>query len=169
MLETKRLILKPYGDEDEDRMIELLTNDTIKETYIIPDFASREEACAMFRKLKQYSESDGHYEFGIYLSNELIGFVNDVSVVHETIEIGYAFHPDFHNKGYATEMLAAVIEDLFRKGFSKVVAGAFENNAASFRVMEKCGMWRNGKEKAIYYQDRIQRCIYYEVSMMTFL
>lgn len=161
---TERLTLKPYDDEDEHRMIELLTNETIKETYIIPDFANSEEAVAMFRKLKSYSLSEEHYELGIYLKGELIGFVNDVSIESGVIEIGYAIHPDFHNMGYAREILSAVIKDLFKKGFSTIVAGAFEHNGASFRVMEKCGMKPNGKEKIIAYRNRSQRCVYYEIS-----
>ncbi len=142
-------------------MIELLTNETIKETFMIPEFGSREEAAAMFRKLQQYSNSEDHYEYGIYLQNELIGFVNDVCIEHGSIEIGYAIHPDFHNRGYATEVLAAVIEDLFQKGYSTVIAGAFENNRASFRVMEKCGMTRIEREDDIFYHNKKQHCLYY--------
>lgn len=164
MLVTERLMLKPYEDQDEDRMIELLMNEAIKETYIIPDFATREDAVSMFSKLKRYSLSDEHYELGIYRSGKLVGFVNDVSIEPGVIEIGYAIHPDFHNMGYASEMLLAVIEDLFSKGFETIVAGAFDNNAASFRVMEKCGMKPNGKEKEIEYHGRRQRCVYYEIS-----
>ena len=161
MLTTKRLVLKPYEDCDEARMIELLTNEAIKETFMIPDFNSWEEAVAMFRKLQKYSYSDEHYEYGIYLQDELIGFVNDVCIEHGSIEIGYAIHPDFHNRGYATEMLAAVIEDLFQKGYSTVIAGAFENNRASFRVMEKCGMTRIEREDDIFYHNKKQHCLYY--------
>ncbi|HNX15347.1 MAG TPA: GNAT family N-acetyltransferase, partial [Oscillospiraceae bacterium] len=69
--------------------------------------------------------------------------------------------PDFHNRGYATEMLAAVIEDLFQKGYSTVIAGAFENNRASFRVMEKCGMTRIEREDDIFYHNKKQHCLYY--------
>lgn len=161
MLTTERLVIKPYEDCDEARMVELLTDETIKETFMIPDFASRAEAVAMFRKLQKYSYSEDHYEYGIYLQNELIGFVNDVCIEHGSIEIGYVIHPNFHNRGYATEMLSAVLEDLFERGFSTVIAGAFEKNRASFRVMEKCGMKRIEKEDDIVYHNELRHCLYY--------
>ncbi len=161
MLATKRLIIKPYEDCDEARMVELLTDETIKETFMIPDFASRAEAVAMFRKLQRFSHSEEHYEYGIYLQNELIGFVNDVCIEHGCIEIGYVIHPNFHNRGYATEMLSAVLEDLFQRGFNTVIAGAFETNQASFRVMEKCGMKRIEKEDDVIYHNKKQHCLYY--------
>ena len=169
MLTTERLVLKHYDDNDEERMVELLTNETIKETYMIPDFGSREEAVSMFKKLQQYSYSNEHYEFGIYKQNELIGFVNDVSIESDSIEIGYVIHPDFHNNGYASEMLTSVIEDLFQRGFSTVLAGAFETNTASFRVMEKCGMKRIEKESDIFYNNRQQHCIYYSKTATTYI
>lgn len=161
MLTTKRLVLRPYHDSDEDRMVELLTNALIKETFMIPDFASREEAAAMFKKLQQYSCSDEHYELGIYLQDELIGFVCDVDIETESIEVGYVIHPDFHNQGFATEALSAVIADLVQRGYRTVLAGAFETNLASRRVLEKCGMQRVAKEEDIFYHNRMQHCVFY--------
>jgi len=79
------------------------------------------------------------------------------------IELGYVIHPDFHSKGYATEALAAAIEDLFAKGFKEVMAGAFETNKSSCRVMEKCGMKLIDKEEDICYQGKLQHCIYYSI------
>ena len=39
-------------------------------------------------------EDDEHLEYGIYLGEELIGFVNDCGVYDE-IEIGYVIHPRY--------------------------------------------------------------------------
>lgn len=156
--------MKPYDDQDEDRMVELLTNTLIKETFMVPDFASREEAISMFKRLQRYSCSDEHYELGIYLQGELIGFVNDVEIASDSIEIGYVIHPDFHNQGFATEALSTVIKDLIQRGYRKVITGTFETNIASRRVMEKCGMKRLGKETDISYHGRQQHCIFYSIT-----
>lgn len=177
MLQTNRLVIRPYQDKDQEVMIELLTNDQIKETYMIPDFDTKEDAIAMFHKLQQYSLSEEHYEFGIYLKGQpignikvneadeekdkLIGFVNDVDIKDSTIELGYVIHPDYHGIGYATEMFAAVIEDLFQRGFKEVITGAFFENKASIRVMEKCNMTLMDQEDDIYYHGRIHHCVYY--------
>jgi len=165
MIKTNRLILKPFCDEDQNRMIELLINDNIKETFMIPDFHSESEAISMFKKIQSNSYSDDHYELGIYLGESLIGFVNDVSIENETIDLGYVIDPEFHNKVYATEALSAVIKDLFDKGFKEVCAGAFESNIASCRVMEKCGMKRINKAENITYRDKIHHCVYYSIKV----
>ena len=164
MIKTDRLTLKAYSYEDQEKMIQLLTNDKVKETYMIPDFKTKEEAILMFKKLQVFSYSEEHYELGIYKDNELIGFINDVEIAGDKIEIGYVIEPKFQNRGYATEVLKAAIDDLFKRGFNKIIAGAFESNKASYRVMEKCGMKRIDKEEDITYHNRVQHCIYYGIT-----
>lgn len=78
------------------------------------------------------------------------------------IELGYVIHPAYQGKGYATEMLNAVLLDLKELGYIKVLAGAFEENIASIRVMEKCGMEKTDREEDIAYRGRKHHCVYYE-------
>lgn len=163
VIKTKRLEIKPYQDADEKAMIELLTNQKIKESFMIPDFETEKEAINMFKKLQAFSYSEEHYERGIYIDNKLIGFVNDVEIGDGVIELGYVIHPDHQNIGYASEMLQAVIDELFREGFHQIVAGAFENNAASIQVMQKCGMKKIAKEEDICYHGVFHHCYYYAV------
>jgi RimJ/RimL family protein N-acetyltransferase len=162
-IQTSRLEIKPYKESDQAEMIELLTNREIKKSFIIPDFQTEEEIIRMVNKLQTFSCSNDHFERGIYLHDCLIGFVNDVEIEDDVIELGYVIHPVFHNKGYATEMLQAVIDELFRNGFSKIVAGAFDDNIASIQVMRKCGMSKTDKEEDIFYGGRKQHCVYYAI------
>ena len=163
MITTKRLVIRPYSDGDQEDMAALLMNEIVKKTYIIPDFNSKEEAYSLFKKIQKFSYSDDHYEFGIYKDNQLIGWVNDVSMDTDTIELGYVINPKYHNNGFATEVLKSVIEDLFLRGYNEVITGAFDTNKASIRVMEKCGMKRIDREEDLVYQDRLQHCIYYSI------
>ncbi len=161
VLKTKRLEIKPYHDDDQTTMIDLLTNQEIKKSFMIPDFKTEEEVVGMFKKIQALSYSDEHYDRGIYLNHQLIGFVNDVEISDGIIELGYVIHPAQKSKGYATEMLRAVIDELFRKGFRQIVAGAFEDNAASIQVMQKCGMEKITKEEDIRYRGVLHHCHYY--------
>lgn len=163
VIKTKRLEIKPYQDADQDAMIELLTNQKIKESFMIPDFETEKEVINMFKKLQTYSYSEGHYERGIYLEHKLIGFVNDVEIVDGVIELGYVIHPKYQNKGYASEMLKAVIEELLQEGFHQIVTGAFEDNIASIQVMQKCGMKKISKEDDICYRGVLHHCYYYAI------
>lgn len=164
VIKTKRLEIKPYQDHDQTAMIELLTNQEIKETFMIPDFKTKEEAIGMFKKLQAFSYSDEHYERGIYMNHQLFGFVNDVEISDGVIKLGYVIHPKHKGMGYASEMLRAVIDDLFRKGFREIMTGAFENNAASIQVMQKCGMTKITKEDDISYHGALHHCYYYAIS-----
>ena len=50
---------------------------------------------------------------------------------------------------------------LFEKNFSVVWAGAFEENLASLRVMEKAGMKKTNSKASIEYRGKTHRCVYY--------
>lgn len=161
IIKTARLEIRPFGEDDLLSLAEILTNNEIKKTFMIPDFGTEEEITNMVEKLRKFSFSDAHFERGIYLDNSLIGFINDVEIDNDVIEIGYVIHPSFHNKGYATEMLKAVIEELLSNQYSTVIAGAFVENKASIRVMQKCGMEKISKEEDITYHSTKHHCIYY--------
>lgn len=158
---THRLCLRHICDADQDSMIALLTNAEIGKTYMLPVLSSREEELRMFARFKELSVSADHFVYGICLGNKLIGFLNDVQTNGSEMELGYVIHPDHHNKGYATEALDAAMQVLFSMGCSAVIAGAFAENPASMRVMEKCGMTRTAQEEIISYQGEDHRCIYY--------
>lgn len=161
LINTERLCVQSIREQDQEDAIELLTNDEISKTYMLPEFQSRDEAISLFERLKQLSASENHFLYGIYLNDKMIGFINDVEVDQDEIELGYMIHPRYKGKGYATEVLKKSIEILFQLGYSVVKAGAFEENPASMRVMEKSGMTRMDQEEMIAYRGKNHRCIYY--------
>ncbi len=67
------------------------------------------------------------------------------------LEVGYMVDGDRWGDGFATEMAAAVIETGLALGVESIVAFTLPENAASRRVMEKCGLTY---EKAIEWADR---------------
>ena len=81
----------------------------------------------------------------------------------ESIELGYVIDPIYKNNGYATEALKASIKELFNVGFSKIIAGAFENNIASMRVMEKAGMKRSEIIEVVEYRGNTYNCKMYSI------
>ncbi len=56
-------------------------------------------------------------------------------------EIGWALHPDRQGHGYATEAAIELVRLCFEDlGVRRIVAGAFADNGASLRIMERLGM-----------------------------
>jgi len=161
MIQTKRLVLKRYDDKDQDAMLLLLTNDVVKQTYMLPDFKAKEDAIPLFKRIQKNALLGDRIDRGIYLEGKLIGFTNAVEIKDKRIEVGYVINPEYHNQGYATEMLDRLIEELFKMGYIEVVTGAFVENIASRRVMEKCGMNLMELEEEIEYRGIVHQCVYY--------
>ena len=156
-------MLRSMSENDEKNALEILTNEQIAKTFMLPIFQEKKDAIPLFERLKTLSLSDERFVYGIYFQDELIGFVNDVDIGETSVELGYCLHPIYHNQGIMTEALKAVICALFGVGFAKIKAGAFEGNTASMRVMEKCGMARTGEIEMIEYRGENKRCICYEI------
>lgn len=146
---------------DLETMLDILTNDCVKQTYMLPDFPSREDAVPLFQKLVGLSGDSRRFVRGIYADETLVGFLNDVEIENGAIELGYVIHPRFQGNGYATEALGIAIGELFHLGFQAVITGAFRQNAASIRVMEKNGMTRIEKTEPIDYRGKTHICVYY--------
>lgn len=161
IIQTQRLTLQPITDNDRAAILGILTNDVVKRTYMLPDFASEDEAKRLFVRLKELSFASSRYVRGIFLGSLLVGFINDVGIHGTSIELGWVLHPAYHNRGYATEAVGAAMDDLFARGYTRIDAGAFEENTASIRVMEKCGMERTDRSEEIHYRGKTHHCVYY--------
>ena len=160
---TPHLTLATMRECDFESLIAIMKNDEVGKTYMVPDLPTHEAEMKLFTRIRELSESDDRYVFGIFLEDKLIGLLNDTEINGKTIEVGYAIHPDYWGKGYATEALTAVIPYLFSVGFEEVIAGAFECNPASLRVMEKSGMKRSNLKGEIEYRGVTHKCIYYSI------
>ena len=161
---TTRLCLRPFAPADADAVTGLLTHPQVGKTYMVPDFASREEAEPLFRRLLELSLGSDRFVYGIYFGDIPVGMLNDVEVEKGRVELGYIIHPAYWNRGFATEALAAAMDALFRMGFHTVITGAFEENIPSIRVMEKCGMTRVARSEEIPYRGAVHHCIFYKKS-----
>ena len=162
-LKTKDLTLRPFAQGDRQTMGAILTNSQVRKTYMIPELKTQEAIDRMFGRFMELSLAEDRYVAGICLDGRVIGFLNDVTKDAERIELGYVIDPAYHGKGYATQALKAAVEDLFSRGYREVVAGAFEENPASIRVMIKAGMTRCPEEEDIEYLGTIHHCIYYSI------
>ena len=152
--------LRPMTSSDDAALVQLLTNCQIKQTYMLPDFARQEDALPLARKLEGKSRDENHFVRGMETGGKLVGFLNDVEIENGSIELGYVVHPDHWGKGYATAALKLAIEELFRLGYRQVFCGAFTENPASLRVMEKAGMQQLDKSDEIEYRGKMHHCIY---------
>ena len=152
--------LREFMESDWPRLAMLATSNEVNKTYMLPDFESEEKARPLFDRLMAMSKDDKRYVRAMEEDGEFVGFCNDVERDGDSVEIGYAMCPDVWGRGYATAALKLAIADLFELGFDQVVAGAFVENPASLRVMEKAGMTPIDKVDEIDYRGRTHTCVY---------
>jgi RimJ/RimL family protein N-acetyltransferase len=145
-LRTERLLLRPYGPEDEADMLALVTDPEVMR-FVGDGPATPERALAVFQKIFQLYEQGA---WGIWAVEELAsgrysgsaeikpcreeGWKDDWEVVYILAQRAW-------KQGYATE----IGRELLRYGFERlelprVIATVDYDNAVSIRVLEKIGM-----------------------------
>ena len=164
-IKTERLTMTSIAEESVNDMCEIFASKEVSLTYMLPVFNNREDMENLFNRLVTLSNDRGRFVYGIYLDDKLIGFVNDVEMTKSDIELGYVINPNFKGNGYATEVLIASINALLDMGFKIVKTGAFLENKASFRVMEKAGMTKIDYEDEVSCNGLLHKCAYYQMKV----
>jgi RimJ/RimL family protein N-acetyltransferase len=145
MLETERLILRPFTLGDADAWLPLITlPEIIRYTGDVP-VSSVEEARDILRTrpLRDYAiHGYGRMAVVEKASGRLVGF-SGLKYLEDLQEadVGYRFLPDCWGKGYATESARVLMEQGRREhGLTRIVGMVHPGNAASGRVLEKLGL-----------------------------
>lgn len=153
LLETKRLLLRPYKEEDWS---------SVHAYAKLKDFAqydvwgpnTEEDSKKFVHDCIEKSKLPNpyEYEFAIILKEEqmLIGgcSLRKVCQNSQVANFGYAVNPDYQKQGIATEAALALLKYSFEKlNVILVFALCHTENRASSKVMEKCGMYKAGTIK----------------------
>lgn len=152
--------LNILSNDNVKTIAHILLDDSIKQTYMVPDL-TREDAEKMAQRIISLSGDTSRFVRGIYKDNTLVGYLNDVCAENGSIELGWVIHPDYQGNGYCTEAVKIAIEQLLAKGYQEVCAGAFPENYASMRVMEKAGMTKISKTEDVEYRGNVYHCSFY--------
>lgn len=158
-IETKRLILREFLPSDEVGMFELDSNPAVHKYLGNNPIATIEQAREIIEKIRvQYIKNGiGRWATIETTSGQFIGwsglkFISDVENNQTNFhDVGYRFMPQYWGKGYATESAKAALEYAFNTMKLKEVIGTcHEENKASRKVLEKCGLkfvekflWKN--------------------------
>ncbi len=157
-LETQRLILRPFRQEDIPAIVELLQDPAIARMTLYVPFPYTEEDARTWLAAQEQSRQKGTgYTFAIVRREDgaLIGAIDiRPNARHKKAGVGYWIGKPYWNQGYATEALRAIIRYGFETlGLKRIQADHFVENPASGRVMEKAGMKREGLLRAYTYKD----------------
>ena len=143
ILETPRLILRPFRKGDRDRLAELMSNPDFMRFSLGP--YTREQTQNMLKKFLSWNEAGLPSPFAVVLreNNDVLGYCGFLHhpEVPEEVEIGYRLDPLYWNRGLITEAALALRDHAFVDlKLPRVISLIHPENIPSRRVAEKMGM-----------------------------
>ena len=161
VLETERLILRHFNPNDAPFILALLNEPSFLRYIGDKKVRTLEDArqyilngpVAMYERhgfgLYQVELKDSHTPIG------MCGLLKREELPQP--DIGFAFLPDFWNKGFAFEAAAAVLNDAReRLQLNRVLAIVNPDNEASIRLLQKLGLSFEGNIKLAADRDEVK-------------
>ena len=145
ILKTPRLTLRPFREDDVDRMAELFANPDFMR-FSLGVFSKREQTVAFIDKVIGWDRAGMPSQYAVVPHGEkdlmgYCGFFHHPEHGIDDIEIGYRLHPDYWNRGLITEAARVVRDHGFRDlKLPRVISLVHPENVPSRRVAEKNGM-----------------------------
>jgi RimJ/RimL family protein N-acetyltransferase len=140
-LQTPRLILRSFREEDVDAMAQLFANPDFMR-FSLGAFTERKKTVDFIEKVMGWDRANMPSQFAVVPKNEDIvvgycGFHHHPEVPGE-VEIGYRLHPDYWNRGLITEAARAVRDHAFADlKLPRVISLIHPENTPSRRVAQK--------------------------------
>lgn len=143
ILETSRLILRPFREEDIGRLAELMANRDFMRFSLGP--YTREQTQGMLQKFLSWDQAGLPSPFAVVLRENgnvlgYCGFLHHAELPDE-VEIGYRLDPAYWNRGLVTDAARAVRDYAFAGlKLPRVISLIHPENIPSRRVAEKIGL-----------------------------
>lgn len=168
MIETTRLIIRPFTPDDLDELIEMRSDPEVNQ-YL--GGTRLQNPASITKRLDAYMASQEKFGFSSCAviwkeTGRMIGW-GGLMPLEESgeVEVGYGFVKDFWGMGLGTELTLAWLEHGFGKaGLERIVAVAIPGNTASRHIMEKVGM--RYETNAMHYGED---CVFYAITRDEFL
>ena len=149
ILETERLILREWKDEDIPVFVAMNQDPRVMEFF--PALRTEQESRDSVEGQRRHFKEHGFCFYAVELkkTREFIGFFGLFSPPYQThftpcVEIGWRLARKFWGTGYATEAAKAVLKSGFEKhDLKEIVSFTSTLNQPSMRVMEKIGLKRD--------------------------
>lgn len=151
IIETQRLILRPWRDEDITAFASINADPMVMEYF--PRRLSEKDTSKLVARFRALWAQNGHGPFALEIkkTGAFIGFAGLLPVdanlpFAPATEIAWRLDYEAWGKGYATEAGLAVLQQGFEAlGLQNIVGYAVHDNEGAIHVMEKMGMQRDMK------------------------
>ena len=144
-LSTQRLLLRPFSPDDVNDVFSYASDPEWSRFLPVPIPYTREDA-QDFVEGNTNSNWERNAMFAIEFNGGVVGGIDlRIDAPNAMAMVGYAIARAHWNQGLMTEAVQAVVDWGFKEfGLAKIWSFADVENVASWRVMEKIGMTREG-------------------------
>ena len=138
---TERLFLEPLSESDDNFIMELLNTEGWIKYIGNRNINSKEDAIAYIQRINDNANIT-YWTTKLKDTKIAIGLVTLIKRDYlEHNDIGFAFLPNYSNKGYAVEATKAVLSYLVKeKSISHIFAVILPENTGSIKLIEKLGL-----------------------------
>lgn len=151
MLETERLILRPFRETDLQDLYEYLSDEqTVRyEPYKPMTLAETQD------NLRWRMDTGAMIAVERREDHKLIGNLYFARGEFDTAELGYVFNRRFWGRGYASESCRALINQAFAEGTHRIIAECDPENVNSWRLLEALGFTREAhlRQNVYFWKD----------------
>ena len=150
-IQTKRLRLRPFREEDYDDLYEFLSQLKDDEFEGYPGITYENGR----KHLQDRLDSTEYYAVELMASGKVIGNAYCGDREYNAKEVGFIIHRLYRRKGYGTEALSAVIRRAFHEGVHRVYAMCDPRNVPSWKLLERVGMRREAhfRQDIFFHRD----------------
>ncbi len=147
---TQRLFIRRFRPEDYEDLYQYLSDEEVVRYEPYPPYTR--EQCRL--EAVRRSKNEEFLAVCLQDSGKLIGNLYFSKRDYGAWELGYVFNRQYHGYGYASESAGALLDYAFReKNARRVVASCNPENSASWKLLERLHMRREGHEqKNIYFK-----------------
>ena len=164
---TERLVLRRYTHDDIPDVLGFISHPSVARVTSKRVQATEEGVKTYIDLQNSYQpfEKDRVFELAIERKEDgkVIGFLGLICQDQGQAEIGWALGVDYRGRGYATEAARALMDyGVNSLGLHRIHADTGTGNHASWKMMERLGMRREGLLRGAVYEEGkwVDRVVY---------
>lgn len=154
-LETARLFIRPYKDENFQNSLELYGDSKITQYFNYGTPLTTDEVKELILKSSDFFKQGQPFGLFSIFGKQDMNFIGHIDLlpttVPGTLELGFILHSKYQNQGFCTEVVKFFVSDyineLKKQGYtinghaiSEIIATVHPENIPSKKVLEKIGM-----------------------------
>jgi len=169
LLETDRLILRGFVEDDIDDIFEYASIDKVTDFLPWDTHKTLDDTKAFLQMTKENFTKHDNIDFAIVLKseNKVIGGISirKWNNYNRCADIGYVLSPNYWRMGIITEAIKRIIKFGFEElNANRIEAHCDENNIASYRAMEKAGLKYEGTlRNKVFMKGKFINMKYYSI------